>query len=78
MGASIETCQHLLSLGRRSKLRSRVLRHCSRYLWLHGSAFNLAPGEGFGGSEAGAIEILYTFMLCFVVLNVAATKANSF
>merc|ERR1719395_529802 len=46
------------------------------YLWLHGSAFNLAPGEGFGGSEAGAIEILYTFMLCFVVLRAAVSKMN--
>jgi len=46
------------------------------YLWLHGKAFNLAPGAGFGGMEAAAIEILYTFMLCFVVLRAAVSKMN--
>jgi len=38
--------------------------------------FNLAPGAGFGWWEAALAEILYTFMLCFVVLNTAATKKN--
>merc|ERR1719428_1761647 len=38
--------------------------------------FNLAPMKGFGWWEAGLAEFLYTFMLCFVVLNTAATKAN--
>jgi len=39
--------------------------------------FNLAPGVGFGWWEALLAEVLYTFMLCFVVLNVAtATKNN--
>ena len=38
--------------------------------------FNLAPGAGFGWWEAMLVEVLYTFMLCSVVLNVAATKAT--
>merc|ERR1719199_1553842 len=46
------------------------------YLWLHGKAFNLAPGAGFGMAEAAAVEILYTFMLCFVVLRAAVSKMN--
>jgi hypothetical protein len=37
-----------------------------------GSAFNLAPAKGFSLVAAGTVELLYTFMLCFVVLNVAA------
>merc|ERR1719453_3053034 len=38
--------------------------------------FNLAPQPGFGWWEAGLAEFLYTFMLCFVVLNCAASKKN--
>jgi aquaporin Z len=41
------------------------------YLGVFGRAFNLQPGEGFGWGAAMTCEILYTFMLCFVVLNVA-------
>jgi len=36
--------------------------------------FNLAPAKGFSWWQAGLCEVLYTFMLCFVVLNVAAAK----
>jgi len=43
------------------------------YLWIHGTAFNLEPGTGFSWKEAAAVEILYTFMLCFVVLRCCAT-----
>merc|ERR1719262_1955770 len=39
--------------------------------------FNLAPGAGFGWWEAGLAEVLYTFMLCFVVLNVATAAKNA-
>jgi len=46
------------------------------YLWLMGKAFNLAPGAGHDGMTAGAVEILYTFMLCFVVLRAAVAKCN--
>jgi aquaporin Z len=47
------------------------------YFALFGKAFNLGPAKGFGLVEAGMCELLYTFMLCFVVLNVAvATKTT--
>merc|ERR1719171_3133594 len=39
--------------------------------------FNLAPSPGFGWWEAMLAEVLYTFMLAFVVLNVAIAKNNS-
>merc|ERR1719231_2054542 len=38
---------------------------------------NLTPATGFGWWEAGLAEFLYTFMLCFVVLNCAASKKNN-
>lgn len=40
-------------------------------LW---DVFNLAPTAGFSLMQAGLAELIYTFMLCFVVLNVAASK----
>lgn len=46
------------------------------YSLLYGVTFNLAPAEGFGWVNAGICELLYTFVLCFVVLNVAAAKKN--
>merc|ERR1719453_1499295 len=39
--------------------------------------FNLAPTKGFGPLNAALAEIVYTFMLCFVVLNVACSKAHA-
>lgn len=39
--------------------------------------FNLAPSPGFGWWEAMLAEVLYTFMLTFVVLNVAVSKKNT-
>jgi len=36
----------------------------------------LAPASGFGWMEAMFAEVLYTFMLCFVVLNTAASDRN--
>eukprot|EP00929_Paragymnodinium_shiwhaense_P009856 TRINITY_DN11423_c0_g1_i1.p1 TRINITY_DN11423_c0_g1~~TRINITY_DN11423_c0_g1_i1.p1 ORF type:complete len:460 (+),score=127.66 TRINITY_DN11423_c0_g1_i1:103-1482(+) len=47
------------------------------YFVLFGEAFNLEPAKGFGYMSAGLCELLYTFMLCFVVLNVAAAKKNA-
>jgi len=38
--------------------------------------FNLEPAKGFGWWEAALAEVLYTCMLCFVVLNCAASKKN--
>jgi aquaporin Z len=46
------------------------------YLAVHGKAFNLQPGAGFTWMGAGAAEILYTFMLCFVVLRAAVSPMN--
>jgi len=46
------------------------------YKTLANGAFALGPGKGFGATEAGIVEALYTCMLCFVVLNVAATAKN--
>jgi aquaporin Z len=40
-------------------------------LW---DVFNLAPTPGFNLFQAGVAEMIYTFMLCFVVLNCCASK----
>jgi len=48
-------------------------------IFLHN--FNLEPGTGFSIVEASVAEFLYTFMLCFVVLNTAcatATQGNQY
>merc|ERR1719359_1674527 len=37
-----------------------------------GLAFPLAPRKGYSWGDAAFAEIVYTFVLCFVVLNVAA------
>jgi len=47
------------------------------YLALFGFSFQLGPSKGFNAWEAGLCEVLYTFMLCFVVLNVAVSKAQA-
>jgi len=48
------------------------------YWGLYGKTFALGPGEGFNWQGVFVAETLYTFMLCFVVLNVAcAAKTNS-
>lgn len=44
------------------------------YTGLYWNTFNLQPGLGFGWVNAGLAEFFYTFMLCFVVLNVAVSK----
>merc|ERR1719456_2103083 len=40
-------------------------------------AFNLAPTKGHSWWQACLVETIYTFMLCFVVLNVAASKVHA-
>jgi len=45
------------------------------YYGLFLESFSLGPADGFKWWQAGLCEVLYTFMLCFVVLNVAAAKA---
>mmetsp|Transcript_73174 Transcript_73174/g.114545 ORF Transcript_73174/g.114545 Transcript_73174/m.114545 type:complete len:470 (+) Transcript_73174:59-1468(+) len=48
------------------------------YFALFGHTFNLAPAKEFSFAIAGVCELLYTFMLCFVVFNVAvASKVKS-
>eukprot|EP00747_Dinoflagellata_sp_TGD_P027559 gnl/TRDRNA2_/TRDRNA2_132687_c1_seq2.p1 gnl/TRDRNA2_/TRDRNA2_132687_c1~~gnl/TRDRNA2_/TRDRNA2_132687_c1_seq2.p1 ORF type:complete len:464 (+),score=75.46 gnl/TRDRNA2_/TRDRNA2_132687_c1_seq2:91-1482(+) len=47
------------------------------YGLLLGEVFNLAPAKGSDHwAHAGTVEFLYTFMLCFVVLNVACSHAH--
>jgi len=46
------------------------------YLLMFGASFNLGPTKGHTTMQAGVAELLYTFMLCFVVLNVAASKKH--
>jgi len=43
------------------------------YLVMFGKSFNLAPTAGHTWWQAGLAELLYTFMLCFVVLNTACS-----
>mmetsp|Transcript_56315 Transcript_56315/g.98356 ORF Transcript_56315/g.98356 Transcript_56315/m.98356 type:complete len:457 (+) Transcript_56315:67-1437(+) len=52
-----------------------ILAACC-YSLLFNTPFNLAPAKGFNFISAGACEMLYTFMLCFVVLNVAIARKN--
>jgi len=47
------------------------------YLAMFGKSFNLQPTKGHTMIQAGMAELLYTFMLCFVVLNVAASKKHA-
>lgn len=44
------------------------------YFGFFGTTFKLAPAKDFNIVSYGLCELLYTFMLCFVVLNVAAVK----
>jgi len=46
------------------------------YLAMFGTSFNLAPTKGHSTWQAGLAEFFYTFMLCFVVLNTAASKVH--
>jgi aquaporin Z len=41
------------------------------------NVFNLAPAAGFTWVQAAMAEIIYTMMLCFVVLNVACSKMHA-
>lgn len=47
------------------------------YGFMLGKTFNLAPAEGFSGLQAGLAELFFTFMLTFVVLNTACSKAHA-
>merc|ERR550514_2678881 len=41
------------------------------YYSVVGAAIPLAPGKGYSWAAVGFAEVMYTFVLCFVVLNVA-------
>lgn len=47
------------------------------YWGLYGKTFPLGPGEGFTWTGVFVAETLYTFMLCFVVLNVAVSPKTN-
>jgi len=47
------------------------------YFGMFGTSFNLEPTKGHTAIQAGIAEMLYTFMLCFVVLNVACSKRHA-
>merc|ERR1719274_280129 len=47
------------------------------YVGMFTKSVNVAPAPGCGWWEAGLAEVLYTFMLCFVVLNVATASKNA-
>jgi len=47
------------------------------YALMLGQVFTLGPSAGYAWWQAAMSEILYTFMLCFVVLNVAASKRHA-
>lgn len=44
---------------------------------LFGHSFNLEPGQGYTWLNAASAEFLYTFMLCFVVLNTACSRSSA-
>merc|ERR1719446_472517 len=46
------------------------------YTFTTGSSVPLAPGKGFSWGAAAFAEIMYTFVLCFVVLNVATLEGG--
>jgi len=47
------------------------------YVAMFGKSFQLQPAKGHTMIQAGIAELLYTFMLCFVVLNVAASNKHA-
>jgi len=47
------------------------------YSALFWKSFYLQPGDGFSWWQAALVEILYTFLLCFVVLNTATAGKNA-
>jgi len=46
------------------------------YSLVFGGGFALKPGKGFTVTQAGLVELIYTAVLCFVVLNVCCSTAN--
>lgn len=48
------------------------------YWAVSGGVFNLEPAKNYGWVECMVVEILYTCMLCFVVLSVACAKVTAY
>jgi len=47
------------------------------YYSAFGTAVPVAPLNGFGWFQAGIVEVIYTAMICFVVLNCALSTTNN-
>merc|ERR1740130_21783 len=47
---------------------------CTYAVMEGGKSFPLAPGKGYGWAEAAVAEIMFTFLLAFVVLSVATVE----
>jgi len=47
------------------------------YWGIHGNTFGLAPAGDYSWTACGIAEIIFTAVLCFVVLQVATTKVPS-
>merc|ERR1719163_1757924 len=53
---------------------------CAAFMYaalMHGETFFLKPQPGFNWGHAAVAEIVFTFVLCYVVLCVATVKAPS-
>merc|ERR1719271_2244779 len=53
---------------------------CAAYMYAamhHGATFALSPGPGFNFGHAAMAEIIFAFVLCYVVLCVASVKEPS-
>jgi len=46
------------------------------YTSMTGLAFPLSPGKGYNWLDVAVAEVVFTFVLCFVVLNTACSPAN--
>jgi len=53
-----------------------IIAGCT-YVAMLGKSFNLEPTPGHAAWQACMAEVIYTFMLCFVVLNVACSKKHA-
>jgi aquaporin Z len=55
-----------------------ALLGAATYAFLFMQSFNIAPMPGFSWDQAAAVEIIYTMMLCFVVLSCAVAQSKDF
>merc|ERR1719253_409823 len=47
------------------------------YTSMVGKAFPLAPGQGYSWADCAFAEVVFTFALCFVVLNAACSSGKT-